>query len=101
MVHNANAGAGAAVAAAIAAQVRAIKACGTLLDVSPEDFLIVLALEDQPLVISSEGGVFSRHFRYLTPFRGLAFHCKVKEALPMPEGTIVIPAKKMVIPDVG
>jgi hypothetical protein len=92
----ANAGAVAAVAAAHA---NAIKACGTMVNVSPEDFVRVLALDDDALVVHATGGVFTTVHRYLTSVRGLAFHCQSPEPLQIPTDRILVEAKSISMPD--
>lgn len=77
----------------------AIKACGTIVRVEPEEFLKILALQTNPLVIESSGGFFVTTYRYLTSYRGLAFHCKCRSELWLPSGVELIKAKKMSVPD--
>lgn len=77
----------------------AIKACGTVITVGPFEFLTILAKTDDPLVVCSEGGLFTKHFKYLTSYRGLAFYCKSPAPLEIPRGAEVIAAHKIAIPD--
>jgi hypothetical protein len=83
----------------VANMINAVKACGTLVRVEPEVFLSILAREEDPLVVHSEGGFFSSTHKYLASHRGLAFHCKSPQALPLPEGVVLVEAKKISIPD--
>jgi hypothetical protein len=94
----ANAGAAAAVAVA-AAHANAIKACGTLVKVSPKDFLRVLALDNDALVVHATGGVFTTVHRYLTSVRGLAFHCRSAEPIDIPTDRILVEAKAISMQD--
>ncbi len=91
---------GASAAAAIAAQIQAVKACGSLVHVGPEDFALVLTLQESPFVVHGFGGFLTRKHMYLTSYRGLTFHCKSPEELALPSDTVVIEAEKMTVPDV-
>ncbi len=91
------AGAGAAAAAA-AAIANAIRASGVLVALDPHEFERLLATVPEPLVVTAEGGFFSRHYRYLFGHRGLAFHTKSGTPLSLPRGTQTVPAKKIWIP---
>lgn len=84
---------------AIHAMMNAIKACGTLVRVEPEEFARILSLADRPLVVRSAGGVFSKSYRYLTSYRGLAFHCKSPAELYLPADAEVVNAARISIPD--
>lgn len=84
----------------IATLANAIKACGTLVRVEPSEFLRILSLQEDPLVVRSVGGFLSTSYKYLTTYRGLAFHCKNRTELPLPETAQLINANKISIPDV-
>jgi hypothetical protein len=93
-------GAGAAAAgAAQAAIAQAIKASGTLVRVEPHDFMAVLRRMESPLVIVAEGGVFRKHLRYTTSYRGFVFLTKVPEQLELPRHCETILAREIWIPD--
>lgn len=62
--------AGAAVAAAIA---NAIKASGVVVRIEPQDFVSILRKIDKPLIVYTQGRLFSRNHRYLTSYKGFAF----------------------------
>jgi hypothetical protein len=89
------AAAGAAAAAAIA---NAIKASGVLVRVTPEDFAAILRRAERPLVVASQGGLFSTHYKYLTSYKGLAFYTKSPAPLVLPTGAEVVNAKGISIP---
>lgn len=88
------AGAGAAAAAAIA---NAIKASGVLVKVEPEEFRKLLERQRDGLVVVAESGVFGTKYEYLTSYKGLAFHTRSKEALPLGSAEVVA-AKSISIP---
>ena len=89
------AAAGAAVAAAIA---NAIKSSGVLVTVTPEDFAAILRRTERPLVVAAQGGLFTRHYKYLTSYKGLAFYTKSPAPLMLPMGVELVNAKSLSIP---
>lgn len=93
-------GAAAGAAAAVAAAGNAIKACGTIVRIDPDEFLRILALQPNPLVVKSVGGFFSTSYKYLTSYKGLAFYCKSPRELRLPKDTELVIASKMSIPDI-
>lgn len=91
---------GANAAAHAAAVANAIKASGVVVRVEAGDFLAVLRNVDEPLIVVSQGGVFKKHFKYLTSYKGLAFYTRSNDALVLPSRAEVVHAKAMSIPDV-
>ncbi|HUF25390.1 MAG TPA: hypothetical protein VMM18_00310 [Gemmatimonadaceae bacterium] len=91
--------AGGAAAAAAAAVARATKASGVIVRVQPVDFMRILERAEAPLVVVAEGGVFRRHVKYLTSYRGLAFFTKSDGQLVLPRQCEVVVADKIWIPD--
>jgi hypothetical protein len=89
------AGAGAAAAAAIA---QAIKASGVLVRLAPDEFRKIMIRVRDPLVVISEGGLFSTNYQYLMSYKGLAFFTKSKTALDLPAGAEVVTANGIWIP---
>jgi hypothetical protein len=89
------AGAGAAAAAAIA---QAIKASGVLVRLAPDEFRKILVRVRDPLVVISEGGLFSTNYQYLMGYKGLAFFTKSKTPLDLPAGAEVVAANGIWIP---
>jgi hypothetical protein len=87
--------AGAAVAAAIA---NAIKASGVVVRLEPADFQTVLRKIENPLVIYSQGGIFSTNYQYLVSYKGFAFFTKAAEPILLPSGVETIVAKKIWLP---
>jgi len=88
--------AGAAAAAAAIAQ--AIKACGVLVRVEPQEFLKITGKTPDPLVLMATGGLFSKNYQYLTSYKGLAFFTKSDSALILPPGAELITASRIWIP---
>ena len=70
------AAAGAGGAAAAAAIANAIKACGAIVWVEPEEFEAVLARREDPLVVVSGPKWWTKKYRYLTAYKGLVFYTK-------------------------
>jgi hypothetical protein len=91
---------GASTATMVAIIANAIKACGTLIRVESQAFLKIVEKQEQPLVVIKSPGVFSNSFKYLTSYKGLAFHCKSQMELRIPQNAEVIHAKKFSIPDI-
>ena len=83
----------------IAAVANAIKACGTVVRLEPEEFQRVLGLQENPLIVCATGGFFSTSYKYLTSWRGLAFYCKSPGELHLPQDAEVINASKISVPD--
>ena len=86
---------GAAAAAAIA---EAIKASGAIVQVEPEDFRVILSKTENPLVVTAEGGWLTKHYRYLTSYKGLIFFAKSPEPMDLATGAELVTAKKIWIP---
>ena len=89
-----------ATVAAHAAAVNALKASGVVIRLEPHAWLALLARMDSPLIVVAPGGVFRKHVRYLTSYRGLAFFTQSDAALMLPSRAEVVQAKSMSIPDV-
>jgi hypothetical protein len=86
-------------AAHAAAVARAIKASGVLVRVEVGEFLRVLKNQEEPLVVFAPAGFLQRGWRYLTSYKGLAFHTKSADPLPLPPRAEVVEAKSISIPD--
>lgn len=91
---------GASTAVIVATIANAIKACGTLVKVEPQEFLKIIGKQDQPLVVIKSAGVFSSSIKYLTSYKGLAFHCKSVTELNLPPKAELINSKKFSMPDI-
>ena len=85
-------------AAHAAAIANAIKASGVLVRVDPAEFLRILRRTEEPLIVVARGGFFSPGWRYLTSYRGLAFHTRSDEQLPLPGRAEVVNANAISIP---
>mgnify|MGYP006293992553 CR=1 FL=1 len=89
------AGSAAAAAAAIA---NAIKASGAIVQVESRDFAAILEKARDPLVVCTQGGLFSTRYQYLTSYKGLIFHTKTQTPLRLPSEAETVQAKKIWIP---
>lgn len=78
----------------------AIKASGAVVRVEPGDFMAILKHADQALVVTGRGGVFKKHYQYLTSYRGLAFFTKSEQQIVLPPRVEVIAAKSISIPEI-
>ena len=86
---------GGEVAAAIA---NAIKASGVVVRVEPEDFAKILLKIEKPLIVYTQGGIFSTSHQYLTSYKGFAFFTRSREQIDLPRGVEVVIANKIWIP---
>ena len=85
---------GAAAAAAIA---NAIKASGAIVQVEPAEFLKILGKAEEPLVVHSPPGLFTR-YKYITGYKGLIFFTRSADPLMLPSKAEVVTAKKIWVP---
>jgi len=83
---------------AAAAMANAIKASGSIVNVEPETFAVILRKTERPLIVYYQGRLFSAKHQYLTSYKGLTFFAKSKEQIDLPRGVEVILAKKMWMP---
>jgi len=86
---------GAAAAAAIA---RAIKASGVLVRLEPDEFRKIMVRVPDPLLVLSEGGLFTTNYQYLMSYKGLTFFTKSPAPLELPAGAEVVTASRIWIP---
>lgn len=91
--------AGAVAAVEMGETFNAIKASGAIVRVEPEDFVEILRRSESPLVVRSEGGLFSRKYHYLTSYKGLVFYTKTQTPLLLSPKLEVIRARKIWIPE--
>ena len=91
-------GAAAGGGAAAAAIAQAVRASGMVVQLETDDFQRVLDHMKEPLVVMSEGGFFSRHYRYLTSYKGIGSHTKTDQPIHLPRHAEIISAKRMWFP---
>jgi len=89
---------GAAGAGAAQMIAQAIRASGAIVRVEPEYFQSLVRRAEAPLVVTAEGGIFSRKTQYLMGYRGLVFFTQSPLPLELGEKVELIPAKKIWIP---
>ena len=85
-------------AAAAAAGIRAIKASGAIVRVSPEDFQSLLTRNTQGLVVHRAGWLFGTSHMYLMGYQGLAFYTKANDELRVPSTCMVVEASRIWMP---
>ncbi len=90
---------GGATAAIIAAIVQATKASGAIVHLEPHHFLTILGKSPKPLIVATSGGMFRKHYQYLTPYKGLIFYTKSYTSLTLPGDAEVVQAKRIWVPD--
>jgi hypothetical protein len=69
-----------------------------LVSVEAEAFHTILDRQEAPLVVTAEGGFLTTNYRYLTCYKGLAFHLKTSKPIRLPGTAEVIRAGKIWIP---
>ncbi len=89
---------GSAAAARAAAIAKAIKASGAIVQVEPDDFLMILSKADRPLVVMATGGFIKTNYQYLTGYKGLVFFTKSPAEMMLPGDIELVLAKKIWIP---
>lgn len=85
-------------AAAAAAIAEAVKASGAVIKMKPEEFQKLLDRMQEPLVVVSKGGFFSKNYQYLTSYKGLHFYTKAPQRLHLPGDAEVMAAAKIWMP---
>lgn len=95
---NAATGAASAGAAHQAAIVQAIKASGAIIELEPGEFKKILAKVENPLIVTAEGGVFTKNYQYVTHYKGLHFYCKSPAVINLPAGAEVVQSKRIWVP---
>lgn len=90
---------GGAAAAYMSVISQAIKACGSIIRVDAQTFLGLMEAQPDGLYVWARGGLFGSHYKCLTNYRGMTFHCKCDSLPVFPAQAEVIEAKRLVIPD--
>lgn len=92
----------AAAAAARRKKIAASGAFGSVVTVSPDEFLRAIALESEPMIVRHVVTHFwsdeVKKYRWLAPVRGLMFFCESTGEPQWPESAIVIEADKITVP---
>ena len=88
----------AAIHAAHAVVAQAIKASGAIVKISPEGFKVLLQRAKEPLVVTAEGGVFSKTYEYMMGYKGLVFYTSSKEQLGFQSTAEIVQVQKIWIP---
>jgi hypothetical protein len=91
--------AGGAAAAAAAAMANATKASGAIVKVEPDVFQVIASKLEEPLIVRAEGGWRTKHYKYLTCYKGLFFFTKSPVELAFKSRAEVIYAGKIWVPE--
>lgn len=78
--------------------VNAIRSFGVICTVDADEFQSVLKRSDQPLVLTSTGGLFVTQYLYLTSYKGIAFYCRAKEPLELPNDAEIVQVNSLMVP---
>jgi hypothetical protein len=90
---------GAAAAAAAAAMANATKASGAIVKMKPEEFRKIVGKVDEPLIVRAEGGWRTKHYKYITSYKGLFFFTKSPVELTFSSRAELIAAEKIWVPE--
>jgi hypothetical protein len=91
--------AGAGAAAAAAALANATKASGAIVKVEPDVFQKIVSKTEEPLIVRAMGGWRTKHFKYLTSYKGLFFFTKSPVELSFMSRAELITAGKIWVPE--
>lgn len=89
---------GSAAVAAANAIANALKASGAIISLEPTDFQNILIRNRDGLVAQCMGGIFKKHYKYITNYKGLFFFCKSSEPLHIPGNIEIVNTKRIWIP---
>jgi hypothetical protein len=89
-------GGAAAIAAAMA---QATKASGVVVKLEETEFMKILDKNRGGIVVMAIGKFYNRGFHYLTSYKGLAFYTKTIQEIIIPNGTDLIIAKNIWMPE--
>jgi hypothetical protein len=92
-------GVAAGAAAAAAALANATKASGAIVKMEPKEFQRIVGKADEPLIVRAQGGWRTKHYRYITSYKGLFFFTKSPVELTFSSRSELIFANKIWIPD--
>ena len=90
---------GAGAAAAAAALAKATKASGAIVKMEPDAFQRIVGKADEPLIVRALGGWKTKHYKYITSYKGLFFFTKSPVELTFSSCAEVIFAEKIWVPD--
>lgn len=71
---------------------------GLMVRVAPEDFLRLVHQQKEPLVVTSQRGIFVTMHEYLTTYKGLGFVTMSAAELSLPPSAEVVQVKSMWLP---
>jgi hypothetical protein len=84
--------------ASAAVIMQAIRAPGVMVRIEPDEFLRILARQQEPLVVHGTGGILNTYYRYLNSYKGLAFFCETVNPLELPANCEIINARQIWAP---
>ncbi len=90
--------AGGSAAAAAAALANATKASGAIIKVNPENFQKIIGKSEPCVVVIAKGGIFKKHYQYITNYRGFFFYTKSSQVMSFSSGVEIVYADKIWIP---
>jgi CRP-like cAMP-binding protein len=82
-----------------AAIVKATEASGVIVRGDVQSFREILERSPDGLVVHARAGFLTKHHRYLTSYKGLAFFTQTPKELSLSPTTEIVEADKIWIPD--
>ena len=77
----------------------ATRATGVIVHVDAGDFQALIKRAVEPMILVARGGVFKKHYQYMTTYKGLAFFTRSDRPLEFAGRHEKIMVKKLWIPD--
>jgi len=90
---------GAGAAAAAAALAKATKASGAIVKMEPDAFQRIVGKAEEPLIVRAQGGWRTKHYKYITSYKGLFFFTKSPVELTFSSRAELISAEKIWVPE--
>lgn len=82
-------------------EMQATRSFGIITQVGRETFIEIIGRQDKPLILESTGGIFRKHYRYLTSYKGITFFTKCYNAVNLPTNAEIIKVHNIRIPEEG
>jgi len=77
----------------------AVKAFGSIVELTPESFVNLLDQIEEPLIVAKfPGGVFDNKYQFLVGHKGFVFYTKSREKIPLPPQANIIEARRIGLP---
>lgn len=88
----------AATQAAQAAQIRAIRSMGVVVELDPREWVKLLSRVEAPLVVHAKSGFFTRTHKYLASYKGMVFLTKSNIPIELGPDAEIVESKMIWVP---